>query len=73
MWDVIVLLPDHCLPVYLVQVLLVLAVFFTQGSKVEDLFCGSPSGSQSSIFFRNYLFGLGFKPVQDDFRKHDFT
>ena len=32
---------------------------FTQDSKAEDLFCGAPPGSESSLFFSNYLFGLG--------------
>ena len=40
-----------------------LEVFFTQDSKVEDLFCGAPSSSEPSLFFSNYLFSLGFKPV----------
>ena len=40
--------------------------------KVKDLFCGAPSGSEPSLFFSNYLFSLGFKPIQDDFQ-HDFA
>ena len=43
----------------MVQILLMLEVFFTQDSKVKDLFCGVPSGSELSLFFSNYLFGLG--------------
>ena len=47
--------------------------FFTQYSKVANLFCGAPSDSESSLqVFSNDLFGLGFKPVQDDFQ-HDFS
>ena len=46
--------------------------FFTQDSKVEDLFCGAPSSSEPSLFFSNYLFSLGLKPIQDDFQ-HDFA
>ena len=49
-----------------------LEVLFTQDSKVEDLFCGASSGSESNLFFSNYLFSLGFKPNQDDFQ-HDFA
>ena len=49
-----------------------LEVLFTQDSKVEDLFCGASSGSEPSLFFSNYFFSLGFKPIQDDFQ-HDFT
>ena len=56
----------------MVQILLTLEVLFTQDSKVEDLFCGASSGSDPSLFFSNYFFSLGFKPVQDDFQ-HDFA
>ena len=49
-----------------------LEVLFTQDSKVEDLFCGASSGSEPSLFFSNYFFSLGFKPIQDDFQ-HDFA
>ena len=48
--------------------LLILEILFTQDSKVEYLFCGAPSGSESSLFFGNYLFGLGYKPIQDAFQ-----
>ena len=51
---------------------LMLEVLFTNGSKVEGLFRRDPSGSEPSLFFSNYLFGLGFKSIQDDFR-HDFA
>ena len=56
----------------MVQILLMLEVLFTQDSKVEDLFCGALSGSEPSLFFSNYFFSLGFKPIQDDFQ-HDFA
>ena len=56
----------------MVQILLVLEVLFTQDSEVEDLFCGASSGSEPSLFFSNYFFSLGFKPIQDNFQ-HDFT
>ena len=45
-------------------------VFFTQESKVEDLFRGASSGSEPSLFFSNYFFSLGFYPFQDDFQHH---
>ena len=49
-----------------------LKVLFTQDSEVENLFrCASPS-SEPSLFFSNYLLGLGFKPIQDNFQ-HDFA
>ena len=56
----------------MVQILLMLEVLFTQDSKVEDLFCGASSGSEPSLFFSNYFFSLGFKPIQDDFQ-HGFA
>ena len=56
----------------MVQILLMLNVLFTQDSKVEDLFCGASSGSEPSLFFSNYFFSLGFKPIQDDFH-HGFA
>ena len=44
----------------MVQILLMLEVLFTfQDTKVEDLVCGAPSGSEPSLFFSNYLFSLG--------------
>ena len=56
----------------MVHILLMLEVLFTQDSKVEDLLCGASSGSEPSLFFSNYFFSLGFKPIQDDFQ-HDFA
>ena len=53
----------------MVQILLVLEVLFTQDSEVEDLFCGASSGSEPSLFFSNYFFSLGFKPIQDNFQR----
>ena len=49
-----------------------LEVLFTQDSKAEDLFCTAPSISELSLFFSNYFFSLGFKPIQDDFQ-HNFA
>ena len=56
----------------MVQILLVLVVLLTQDSEVEDLFCGASSGSEPSLFFNNYFFSLGFKPIQDNFQ-YDFA
>ena len=56
----------------MVQILLVLEVLFTQDSEVEDLFCGASFRSEPSLFFSNYFFSLGFKPIQDNFQ-HDFA
>ena len=56
----------------MVLILLLLEVLLTQDSKVEDLFCGASSDSEPSLFFSNYFFSLGFKPIQDEFQ-HDFA
>ena len=56
----------------MVQILLVLEVLFTQDFEVEDLFSGASSGSEPSLFFSNYFFSFGFKPIQDNFQ-HDFA
>ena len=56
----------------MVQILLMLEVLFTWVSKVEDLYCGTSSGSEPSLFFSNNIFSLGFNPIQDDFQ-HDFA
>ena len=56
----------------MVQNLLMLEVLFTHDSRVEDLCCSASSGSEPCLFFSNYFFSLGFKPIQDDFQ-HDFA
>ena len=45
----------------MVQILLMLKVRFT-------LCGGASSSSEPGLFFSNHLFGLGFKPIQDDFQ-----
>ena len=57
---------------YMVHILLMLEVVFIQDSKLEDLIFGASSGSEPSLFFSNYLFSLGLKPIQNDFQ-HDFV
>ena len=54
----------------MVQILLMLEILFTYDSKVKDLFCGAPSGTEPSLFFSNHLFSLGFKPISNEFQ-HD--
>ena len=39
---------------------------------VENLFEGALSSYEPRLFLGNYLFGLEFKPVQDDFQ-HGFA
>ena len=51
----------------MVQLLLMLEIVFTQDSEVEELFRGASSSSEPDLLFRNYLFGLAFKPIQDNF------
>ena len=56
----------------MVQIMLMLEVFFRQDYKLEDLICRASFGSEPGLFFSNYLFNLGLKPFQDDFQ-HDFA
>ena len=49
-----------------------LEVHFIQDSAVENLFYDASSGSEPSMLLHNYLFGLRFKPFQDEFQ-HDFA
>ena len=49
------------------HIILMLEVLFTQDSEVEVLFRGASSSSEPGLFFSNYLFRLGFKPIQNDF------
>ena len=48
--------------------------FFAPGKPEvrQDLCCGASSGSEPSLFFSNYFFSLGFKPIQEDFQ-HDLA
>ena len=36
------------------------------------MFLGASNGPEPSLFFSSYLFGIRFKPFQDDFH-HDFV
>ena len=47
----------------MVEVLLVLEIFITEDSQVEDLLCGAPSCSEACLFFRNYLLRLRLQSV----------
>ena len=42
----------------MVEVLLVLEIFLTEDSQVEDLLCGAPSCSEVCLLFSNDLFPL---------------
>ena len=57
---------------HIIQNLLMFKILFTQDSEIGNVFCGAPSSSEPSVFFSDYFFRLGLKPVQDDFQ-HDFA
>ena len=65
---------DGLLEVYedMVKVLLVLEIFLTEDSWVENLLCGAPSCSEACLFFSDDLLRLWLKSVQYDLQ-HDFT
>ena len=63
-----------CLEVYgdMSEVLLVLEIFLTEDSEVEDLLCGATSCSEACLFFGDDFLRLWFQSVQYDFQ-HDFA
>ena len=65
--------PVEDLEVYenMVEVLLVLVIFLTEDSWVEDLPCGAPSCSEACLFFSDDL-RLWLQSVQYDLQ-HDFA
>ena len=56
----------------MVGVLVVLEIFITEDSQVEDLLCGTPSCSEACLFFSNDLLRYRFQYVQYDVQ-HDFA
>ena len=52
---------------HIIQNCLMFQILFTQDSEIEHQFYGAPSNSEPSVFFSDYFFRLGFRPVQDDF------
>ena len=50
----------------MVEVSLVLEIFLTKDSQVEDLLCGAPSCSEACLFFSNDLLCLWLQSVQYD-------
>ena len=50
----------------MVEVLLVLEIFLTEDSKVEDLLYGAPSCSEACLFFSDDFLRLWFHSVQYD-------
>ena len=49
-----------------VEVLLVLEIFLTEDSQVEDLLCSAPSCSETCLFFSDDLPRLWLQSVQYD-------
>ena len=56
----------------MVEVLLVLEIFLTEDSWVEDLLCGAPYCSEACLFFSDDLPRLWLQTVQYDLQ-HDFA
>ena len=56
----------------MVKVLLVLEIFLTEDSYVEDLLCGAPFCSEACLFFSDDLLRLWLQSVQYDLQ-HDFA
>ena len=54
----------------MVEVLLVLKIFLTEDSLVEDLLCGAPSCSATCLFFYDDLLRLWLQSVRYDLQ-HD--
>ena len=54
----------------MVEVFLVLKIFITEDSYVEDLLCSAPSCSEACLFFCNDLLSLRLQSVQHDLQ-HD--
>ena len=53
----------------MVVVLLVLEIFFTEDSYVENLLCGAPSCSETCPFFSNDLLCLWLQSAQYDLQQ----
>ena len=53
----------------MVDVLLVLEIFLTEDSQVEDLLCGAASCSETCLFFSDDLFRLRLQFVQYDLQR----
>ena len=74
--------PQSCMPnpvenlleVYedMVEDLLVLEIFLTEDSNVEDMLCGAPSCFEACLFFSDDLLRLWLQSIQYDLQ-HDFV
>ena len=54
------------------EILVMLQVFHAEDPEIEYLFCGAPSGSETSLLFCNDLFCLCLESVKYDLQ-HDLT
>ena len=54
----------------MVEVLLVLKIFLTEDSLVEDLLCGALACSEACMFFSDDLLCLWLQPIQYDFQNY---
>ena len=54
------------------EVLLLLEIFLTEDSKVEDLLCGAPACSEACLFFSDDLLRLWFQSLQYNLQ-HDLA
>ena len=50
----------------ILEVLLVLKIYLTEDSQIENLLCGAPSCSEACLFFSNDLLRLWLQSVQYD-------
>ena len=63
---------EGLLKVYEDMIEVLLALFLTEDSSVEDLLCGAPSCSEACLFFRDDLLRLWLQSLQYDLQ-HDFA
>ena len=56
----------------MVEVLLVMEIFLTEDSHVEDLLCGAPACSEACLFFSNDLLHLWLQSIYYDLQ-YDFA
>ena len=56
----------------MVEDLLVLEIFLTEDSNVEDMLCGAPSCFEACLFFSDDLLRLWLQSVQNDLQ-NDFA
>ena len=63
---------EGLLKVYEDMIEVLLALFLTEDSSVEDLLCGAPSCSEACLFFSDDLLRLWLQSIEYDLQ-HDFA